>query len=278
MSQKQKFTVMTWNILAPVWIRKSVYYCIPDNLLNTENRINKIASHITKTNPDILCLQEVQPSTLNILVEKLNNRYKVEGTCYNKDHYFAHWLEDKDDAYCPDSLKEQNGVALLTRDDFTGDIKTITPHEWDTGNVNMTFKLNDAHVFLCHLDAQDDADSSKELQTILQSVDVVLGDFNIVSSKLKTILDDNAINTKTNYSTAIDLESDVITCADTYISEFLDNVVVLSRDESSKDNNKVSLTRVSNISVRHTNYVKDSVTLFESVGSDHLPIVCMLHI
>ena len=61
--------IMTWNILANEFIKKSYYPMISKkHLFNRENRKTQIITILTTVDTDIMLLQEVMQSEYNLLI------------------------------------------------------------------------------------------------------------------------------------------------------------------------------------------------------------------
>ena len=70
--------ILTWNILASEWIKKSYYPVIKESVLFDYNaRFSKICKKIQTINPDIILLQEVMPREYDKLVSILKDEYFI---------------------------------------------------------------------------------------------------------------------------------------------------------------------------------------------------------
>lgn len=266
--------LMVWNILAPVWIRQSIYEDIPRELLATNCRIRKIIQTIRIHNPDVLCILESQPSLIKQIVETLNIKndddkntdpeYVIMYSVHNKDNYFSEW-SDADDLMFPEYRKEENGMCLIIKKDSNINITDLAEHVWESGNVNMTFKMNGVKIFLAHLDAQDNRSQTTQLSSLLDHHDIILGDFNSEMKEVQKILSSKNIE----YFSALDMnEKLLITCADSWISQFIDNILVLR--------NSAELIRIHNKKYVHKNILSDSIELIQDIGSDHVPVITVI--
>ena len=65
------FLVATYNVLANAYIRPDWYPLTPPELLSPEQRVPAMAERLASLGADILCLQEVEPSTLRVYTERL---------------------------------------------------------------------------------------------------------------------------------------------------------------------------------------------------------------
>jgi endonuclease/exonuclease/phosphatase family metal-dependent hydrolase len=70
--------IMTWNILASEWIKKSYYPNVTETVLfDRKNRFKRILEKIILENPDVLMLQEVMQMEYKLLSDHLRSRYHV---------------------------------------------------------------------------------------------------------------------------------------------------------------------------------------------------------
>jgi mRNA deadenylase 3'-5' endonuclease subunit Ccr4 len=68
--------VLSWNILASEFIKKTYYPTLNFNLLNDRNkRIKIIIDNLMKEDPDIILLQEVMVKEYNYLKKYLKKNY-----------------------------------------------------------------------------------------------------------------------------------------------------------------------------------------------------------
>lgn len=76
-NDEKKFTVLTWNILAPSLATNSPrgFPYVSKDDLETKGRVKKISTFLKKSNADILCLQEVELDVYDQLVLYLGEEY-----------------------------------------------------------------------------------------------------------------------------------------------------------------------------------------------------------
>lgn len=85
MSRKEicDLSLMSWNILAPCWVKKEWYPSSYDLASDFSGRFNKIISRINSLNANIIMIQEAQEDYLYLFKEKLNENYLFEYTKNN---------------------------------------------------------------------------------------------------------------------------------------------------------------------------------------------------
>ena len=67
------FKAATYNVLANAYIRPDRYPEVPSELLRPDRRIPGLARHVEQLDADLLCLQEVEDETFDILTQRLNS-------------------------------------------------------------------------------------------------------------------------------------------------------------------------------------------------------------
>ncbi len=147
--------VVTWNILASEWIKKSYYPTVKDPSL-FKNRIQTILHKIKDMDPDIVCLQEVMPHEYTRLCEAFPQYQCSKLTpiqWYNK--------------------KSKSGNLTMVKKRFT----RWTEHSFDHGVYVQVDRL---HVFNVHLDDVSYTKRLRQLHQLDLSMDhvIVAGDFN----------------------------------------------------------------------------------------------------
>lgn len=73
----EDFTVMSYNILSPRYLKCANYQKLPKEVIDTGVRIRRIANLIMDTDADIVSLQEVEEETLKIISEILGEYYFI---------------------------------------------------------------------------------------------------------------------------------------------------------------------------------------------------------
>ena len=93
-------SLMSWNILAPCWVRKEWYPSLYETASDHETRLSSIVSHISSGGHDMIILQ-VQGTMFARLKEKLGSHYIYEFAPNN-----------------PTASSLENGLATLIRKDW----------------------------------------------------------------------------------------------------------------------------------------------------------------
>lgn len=103
--------VLTWNILAQFLIDKKDYPDISDADLDFNNRINKICNLLTNLNFDIAFLQEVTPTAVNIIEQKLPQNYRILPLTL---HDQTNWTDDyKTETYGNLTIYNVDTISLV---------------------------------------------------------------------------------------------------------------------------------------------------------------------
>ena len=162
--------ILTWNILASEWIKKSYYPGIKESVLFDYNaRFSKICKKIQTINPDIILLQEVMPREYDKLVSML------------KDEYFISELKTITWQYNKNS--ESGNVTFLRRSMFQYKHILNIPLEYGIYTQCVCNKLN-FDIFNIHLDDQSSRERYKqcdEIHSIARKrncINIIGGDFN----------------------------------------------------------------------------------------------------
>ena len=167
---KKTYKIISFNIMADCF---SDYTLIDDEHKNWQNRINKFKELITKLDPDILALQEVDKS------DELEEFMKNRGY----------------DVYFPDSKKKKknknkifNMMFIKNNIEHTFDFKQIVPKEFDNGFSkiiisDLVIDNNPIRIINLHLKARLMCENIRLAQLDLikeyfTDCTIVLGDFN----------------------------------------------------------------------------------------------------
>lgn len=283
--------LLTWNVLAPVWIRSSLYPGVDEKLLDTSYRVSQIARHLAMYNADIVILQEIQCTFLDQIIKESGDIYKVYDCRFNLETYFADWLNAKDLVF-PESREQFNGMALLVNKSFSGKISNFRVHPWESGNVNFSFDLGKTDpswtygkleegtcgkmsVFACHLDVGNIKTTMDQLSFLCKNkFHIIAGDLNLDAKCCKEVTSDP-------YDTVLPLDDKHITCADGRIVKQYDNILVL-KDSGVKIGKIINANGKSDtLGTIYTCDTSRDVTtytnyLLKHYGSDHLPICAEL--
>lgn len=176
LEQPKEMLAVTWNILAPVYMRCTYYTATACPDLQIEKRRPIIVRQIHALDADILCLQEVTHSEFQAL-QKVLPEYRW----FFRSHAWTYWKES------PKHERNGNVVALRRSLNF----HHITSQSWPLGPegnralcVRATRAGQSFTLVSLHLDPDDSlrARQWEKLRNHLQqtSTDVVLvgGDFN----------------------------------------------------------------------------------------------------
>ena len=162
--------ILTWNILASEWIKKSYYPGIKESVLFDYNaRFSKICKKIQTINPDIILLQEVMPREYDKLVSML------------KDEYFISELKTITWQYNKNS--ESGNVTFLRRSMFPYKHILNIPLEYGIYTQCVCNKFN-YDIFNIHLDDQSSTERYKQWDEIHSTtrkrncINIIGGDFN----------------------------------------------------------------------------------------------------
>src|SRR4051794_23765840 len=117
------FTLLSWNILAPIHVRPERYPQVLAELLDGPGRLARILARIRALDPDVIALQEVEPEVCALLQDGLRDR-EYEWRLTLKQQY------------------RLEGVALFVRRSVFGSVRfeeivyrEVGPDISPTGNV-----------------------------------------------------------------------------------------------------------------------------------------------
>lgn len=130
-AQAPELSVLTWNILADVYVRANSYeYCDP-SALQWSNRKHRVIEHLIRLDADILCLQEVEDATF--FIERLN--------ALGYDAVYAMRPKQKRDGCLTvwrRSLLRQVGTQTLVDFNQIGTALSLSSHERNNiGTINV---------------------------------------------------------------------------------------------------------------------------------------------
>ena len=150
--------ILTWNILASEWIKKSYYPTVKDpNLFKREKRIHLVLNTLQKECADILFLQEVMPMEYELVHRAFHRTYRISQLSRIR------WTP----------TNESGNIILVKR----GMFKTWVETSFDYG---MHVRVDNVDLWNVHLDDISYATRKKQLdQLSLRGKFVILGgDFN----------------------------------------------------------------------------------------------------
>lgn len=155
--------ILTWNILASEWIKKSYYPTVKDyTLLDSHRRIKLILKRLKTENADIILLQEVMDVEYDLLYKQFNREYYVSSL------RAIQWLKTK---------RTSSGNVTLVRKSMC---KTISEAPLEYG---IHVKADSISIFNIHLDDESYTKRKKQIEDIRPFLEkekhaIVGGDFN----------------------------------------------------------------------------------------------------
>jgi len=157
--------ILTWNILASEWIKKSYYPTVRDQtLFNPDNRIHIIIDKLSKESADIVFLQVVMPMEYKVLYQKFNRTYRLSRLTP------IQWSKTQSTK----SESQSGNVTLVKKRIFD----TWSESSFDHG---IYVRIDQLHLFNIHLDDTSHYKRKKQLDQILlhdKKYVVLAGDFN----------------------------------------------------------------------------------------------------
>lgn len=238
--------VLSWNILAHEWIKKSHYKGLDKKILfNRKKRFSTIKKHLLEEKADIILLQEVMPYEYKHLVKLLK-----------ETHYASPLLP-----ISWNGVYGQSGNATFIGRNLlkSKNLECEVMHK----NVNdfclYTIVNKDFAIFNIHLDDLSHQTRLKQIKELslyekLHKNCVIGGDFNElfrINSKLYNF-------TTSNYKIS---NKECIT----YFNESamnIDNILIKGKEYI--------------INKTQSNYYENKTDFFKSYGSDHLPVIIIL--
>ena len=262
--------ILTWNILASEWIKKSYYPSVKEKVLfDRKSRLKRIMERIIDEDPDILLLQEVMELEYKTLCKHLLPKYHISFLSP------IDWAKKQDEKYIKKEKKEEKkeekeitsesgNVTLLKKTLFKS--KKEIHHEtlpMDFGVYTTTFyQSRQIHIFNIHLNDLHSQRRNIQMNVLRPFLDkqkycIIAGDFNQEyrpNSKLYNI---------TNFT--------VHNFCHTYYIEKnmnIDNILTKGFSEKEEEKNK-----------NKCNYVPLKVENgFKIYGSDHLPVMILIKV
>jgi mRNA deadenylase 3'-5' endonuclease subunit Ccr4 len=185
----EDFTVMSYNILSPRYLKCANYQKLPKEVIDTGLRITRIANLIMDKDPDIVSLQEVEEETLKIISDTLGESYFITNSKpTERDKDFLAILYKKNKF----SIEELRVVNYPTgaKNYLANKLKVLENNKvfWV---INTKTKWDKEHLPVEeHLGFQQINYLSNEITTKYDSRVIVCGDLNVVpdSKYLKPLL------------------------------------------------------------------------------------------
>jgi endonuclease/exonuclease/phosphatase family metal-dependent hydrolase len=178
--------LVTWNLLAPLWVHCRDYQDFPATCeeLEFRNRKHTVLRHIRQLQADVFCLQEIDQTWWSFLSHHLQHEYDARFL----PHDARHWAEYHSGA----THLKPNGNAILLRK-ASNFHHVSTPYAYDlsaNGNralgISATWRGQRYHFFSVHMDDQSARWRQIQLRALAQAVrnlpahvtPVLAGDFN----------------------------------------------------------------------------------------------------
>ena len=265
--------IMTWNILASEWIKKSYYPNVTNTVLfDRKSRFKRILEKIISENPDVLLLQEVMQLEYKLLSDHLRSRYHVSGLSP------VNWSKKEGQPI----LSESGNITLLKKSVFKYVHEEPLPANFGlyssavyspamksksiSKSIRKTYQV---HLFNIHLNDLFVQTRTKQMNVIKPFVEqetashcLIAGDFNQEynpHSKLYAIPGFTVHNK----------------CKTYYIKKNMNIDNILSKgfkEDSPQETTDSKLTSPSCLVVP-----KEIETGFKLYGSDHLPVIAHVH-
>ena len=171
--------ILTWNILAAEWIKKSYYPNVKEKVLfDRKSRLKRIMERIVEENPDILLLQEVMALEYKTLTAKLQDNYYISLLSP------VNWAK-KASIAVEEITSESGNVTFLKKSVFSPkkDIHHATlPMDFGVYSTAV-YKNKRIHIFNIHLNDLSSQKRHKQMNIIRpflasQKCCIIAGDFN----------------------------------------------------------------------------------------------------
>ena len=252
--------IMSWNILASEWIKKSYYPKVNKKILfNRKARFNKIMKTINQENADIIMLQEVMSLEYKSLKHYLDNKYTISPLNpikwkYPKDNKTKNQGESGNVTFIRKNILKNDGIKNSN--------KEINHQSFDFG-IYTQIPNNNISVFNIHLDDLSVTTRNKQMKSVESLLYttpkcIIGGDFNQPYRKNSKIYNlPEFIIHNTN-------------CPTYYIEEKMNIDNIMSRGfDKDKDKNKNKVENEEQCGIYPTTMEEG----FEMYGSDHLPVI-----
>jgi endonuclease/exonuclease/phosphatase family metal-dependent hydrolase len=251
--------IITWNILAGEFVKKSYYKNFNFELVTNRNkRINKIIENINMINPDLILLQEVMYAEYEYLKKKYNSQYKFTNLCRINWDY---------------SKKSESGNIIIYRKKIFKVKMFETNIIYDTKvfgqNIVLTYKTNknrkkpvDIQIINIHLDDIYSQKRNAQINIIRKLIEeynleycIVGGDFNQEFNKNSKLYMINNFTTQNTFLSTYYVESNIN----------IDNILT-------KGFGKCENKEYINVDTMSKNEI------MENIGSDHIPVIIKIKI
>ena len=148
--------ILTWNILASEWIKKSYYPTVKEKVLfDRKSRLKRIMERIIDEDPDILLLQEVMELEYKSLCKHFMNNYHIS---FLSPINWQKEIKEEEKDNKKKITSESGNVTLLKKTLFKS--KKEIRHEtlpMDFGIYTTTlYQSRQLHIFNIHLNEYQD--------------------------------------------------------------------------------------------------------------------------
>ena len=175
----KNLTILSWNILAPVWCAPEWFLHVDLAALATSTRMEMISSLINASNADIIILCEVQdtPDALGAMRIKSAEYYDFYYTPHNADL----WV----DCLVGDMTPQSNGNAILLQRGTPIATHSHVQLSSDGNRVAVVETCDGLRIFATHLETEFAATRAAQVEVLLRlyppvegRLDIWGGDFN----------------------------------------------------------------------------------------------------
>ena len=173
--------IVSWNILAAEWIKKSYYPTVKENVLFDRKSILKIImERINEENPDILLLQEVMELEYKTFIKHFQDKYHISFLSP------IDWSKDASKKYKKTEITSESGNVTLLKKSVFKSKKNIHEQTLEMNFGLYTTTLLDSkqiHIFNIHLNDLHGQTRNKQINLLRpflekQQYCIIAGDFN----------------------------------------------------------------------------------------------------
>jgi len=107
LSEMHALRVVSWNVLAPMWVHGDTFPGVNASVVAPENRLPKRLEILDAMSPDIILLQEVQESEFRGISNHYERDYELLGLARNSSDLWRDWRRGNE--------YEDNGPMVLLR-------------------------------------------------------------------------------------------------------------------------------------------------------------------
>jgi endonuclease/exonuclease/phosphatase family metal-dependent hydrolase len=245
--------IMSWNILASEWIKKSDYPKVDKKtLFNRSARFIKILEIIIKVNADIILLQEVMPLEYTLLKKKLQKNYACSPLMPIEWKYTTGGNKD---------ILSKSGNITFIRRDLQSDAK-VKHYSLEFGIYTETSSLSIFNIHLDDLSIQTRNKQIKSIEPILYRKPkcIIGGDFN------------QSYRTNSRIYNLPEFTVHNIECPTYYIEQKMniDNIMTRGFHRATANATKNRNKKKEDKCIAYPTSMEEGI---ETYGSDHLPVI-----